>query len=136
MRDYTHIHTYTHVCAVLSHSVMSNSLCDPMDCSPPGSSVHRIIEAGILEWVAIPSPEESSQPQAPTLLESLPSEPPEKRIYVRTYICTCVCIVSHSSQRGKKVKKWCEGHRGSRVLWDLKIGKSKMYVCVVGDGND
>ena len=27
--------------------------CDPMDCSPPGSSVHGIVQAGILEWVAI-----------------------------------------------------------------------------------
>ena len=27
-------------------------LCDPMDCSPPGSSVLRILQAGILEWVA------------------------------------------------------------------------------------
>ena len=29
------------------------SLCDPVDCSPPGSSVHRILQARILEWVAI-----------------------------------------------------------------------------------
>ena len=29
------------------------ALCDPMDCSLPGSSVHGIIQAGILEWVAI-----------------------------------------------------------------------------------
>ena len=29
------------------------TLCDPMDCSPPGSSVHGILEARILEWVAI-----------------------------------------------------------------------------------
>ena len=29
-------------------------LCDPMDCSPPGSSVHGILQARILEWVAIP----------------------------------------------------------------------------------
>ena len=28
------------------------SLCDPMDSSPPGSSVHRIFHAGVLEWVA------------------------------------------------------------------------------------
>ena len=27
--------------------------CDPMDCSLPGSSVHRILQARILEWVAI-----------------------------------------------------------------------------------
>ena len=29
------------------------TLCDPMDCSPPGSSVHRILQARILDWVAI-----------------------------------------------------------------------------------
>ena len=29
--------------------------CDPMDCSLPGSSVHRILQARILEWVAMPS---------------------------------------------------------------------------------
>ena len=29
------------------------TLCDPMDCSPPGSSVHGISQARILEWVAI-----------------------------------------------------------------------------------
>ena len=29
------------------------TLCDPMDCSPPGSSVHEISQARILEWVAI-----------------------------------------------------------------------------------
>ena len=29
------------------------TLCDPMDCSPPDSSVHGIVQAGILEWVAI-----------------------------------------------------------------------------------
>ena len=29
------------------------TLCDPMDCSPPGSSVHRILQARILEWTAI-----------------------------------------------------------------------------------
>ena len=30
-------------------------LCDPVDCSPPGSSVHGILQARILEWVATPS---------------------------------------------------------------------------------
>ena len=29
------------------------TLCDPMDCSPPSSSVHGILQVGILEWVAI-----------------------------------------------------------------------------------
>ena len=31
------------------------TLCDPMDCSPPGSLVHGILQARTLEWVAIPS---------------------------------------------------------------------------------
>ena len=31
------------------------TLCDPMDCSPSASSVHGILQARILEWVAMPS---------------------------------------------------------------------------------
>ena len=30
------------------------TLCDPIDCSLPGSCVHRILQARILEWVAVP----------------------------------------------------------------------------------
>ena len=37
--------------------------CDPKDCTPPGSSVHRISQARILEWVAISFSRESSQPR-------------------------------------------------------------------------
>ena len=36
------------------------TLCDPMDCSPPGSSVHGILQARILGWVAISSSTGSS----------------------------------------------------------------------------
>ena len=36
------------------------TLCDPLDCSPPGSSVHGILQARILEWVAMPSSRGSS----------------------------------------------------------------------------
>ena len=37
------------------------TFCDPMGCSPPGSSVHGILQARILEWVAMPFSRESSQ---------------------------------------------------------------------------
>ena len=40
-------------CVCGSHSSYP-SLCDPMNCSPPGSSVHGILQARILEWVAFP----------------------------------------------------------------------------------
>ena len=39
------------------------TLCDPMACSPPGSSVHGISQAKILEWVAISSSRGSSRPR-------------------------------------------------------------------------
>ena len=52
---------------VYIHSFMNSSscptLCDPMDCSPPGSSVHGISLARILEWVAISYSRGSSQPR-------------------------------------------------------------------------
>ena len=62
---------------------MSDSLCDSMDCSPPGSSLHRILQARILEWVAIPfsrgSPDPGTEPGSPALqADSLKSEPPGK----------------------------------------------------------
>ena len=46
--------------------VCAESLCSPMDCSPPGSSVHGILQARILEWIAMPSSRASSQPRDST----------------------------------------------------------------------
>ena len=62
------------------------TLCDPMDGSPPGSSVHRILQARILEWVTISSCRGSSQPRDWTLIswvswiagEFFTAEPPGK----------------------------------------------------------
>ena len=39
------------------------TLFDPRDCSPPGSSVHGILQASILEWIAMPSSRGSSWPR-------------------------------------------------------------------------
>ena len=44
-----------------SHSVMSDS-CDPTDCSLPGSSVHGISQARVLEWVPFPSLDDLPDP--------------------------------------------------------------------------
>ena len=61
------------------------TLCNPMDCSLPGSSVHGILQARILEWVAMASSRGSSQPSNLFLLDllhwqvgSLPLVPPGK----------------------------------------------------------
>ena len=38
------------------------TLCDPMDCSPPVSSIHGILQARILEWVVVVSPRDLPDP--------------------------------------------------------------------------
>ena len=48
------VQVWVSVACILSHSSCS-WLCDCMDCSPPGSSVHGIFQTRILEWVAISS---------------------------------------------------------------------------------
>ena len=50
----------------MGHAYMLSHVCDPLDCCPPGSSVHGISQARILEWVAIPFSRGSSQPRAGT----------------------------------------------------------------------
>ena len=64
------------------------TICDPRDCSPPGSSVHGSLQARILEWIAISFSRASSQPEDPTRIlslmspalqaDSLPAEPSGK----------------------------------------------------------
>ena len=44
------------VCVRAKSLQLCPTLCDPKDCSPPGSSVRGILQARILEWVAMPSP--------------------------------------------------------------------------------
>ena len=41
---------------------MCLTLCDPVDCSPPGSSIHEILPVRILEWVVWPAPGELLNP--------------------------------------------------------------------------
>ena len=66
---------------VLSQS--HSTLCNPKDRSPPGSSIHGILQARILEWVAVSPPgdlpDPGMEPRSPALqADSLPPEPPGK----------------------------------------------------------
>ena len=64
------------------------TLCDPMDCSPPGSAVHGISQARIVEWVAIPFSRGYSQSRDQTHVSCLgggffstgPSQKPPERV--------------------------------------------------------
>ena len=80
--------------AFMLSCVSRPTLRDPIDCSLPGSSAHRILQARILEWVAMPSSRGSSWPRdwthvsclLPWYMGSLPLAPPgEPIIYI--YVC-------------------------------------------------
>ena len=81
---------YTYICACMHAKSLQSclTLCNPMDCSPPGSSVHGILQARTLEWVAIPSFRGSSRPRDQTCIlcgsciagRFFTAEPPENPI--------------------------------------------------------
>ena len=67
---------------------LCQTLCNPMDCSPPGLSVHAILQARNLEWVAIPFSRGTPRCRDGTRhsalqVDSLPSESPGKPIYCK-----------------------------------------------------
>ena len=75
----------------LSHVQLYN----PMDCSPPGPSVHGILQARILEWVVIPFSRGSSQPKDQSRISCiagryLTGEPTGRPMY--NYICVSLLI--------------------------------------------
>ena len=79
------------------------TLCDPMDCSPPLSSVHEILQARILEWIAMPYSREIFLTQGLNLcllgllhwwVGSLPLTPPGKPI-------ECLLYTNHSAKSVK-----------------------------------
>ena len=64
------------MCACVLVTQSCPTLCNSMDCIPPGSSVHGILQARILEWVAIPFSRRSTQPRSLALqADPLPFEP-------------------------------------------------------------
>ena len=65
------------------------TLCDPMDCSLPGSSVHGIFQARILKWVAISISRGSSQPRDQTQVYFLPSI---KEELVKAVLMLCALV--------------------------------------------
>ena len=105
------------------------ALCDPTDCSPPGSSARGILQARILEWVAISFSRGSSQlrvePWSPALqADSLPFEPAgksksPKRVYQHILLNYTAKVLCHQTLKMTLVFRysWMVGF----LLW-------KMYV--------
>ena len=98
VEHYVHIITHTWIFTLIEKkesevTQLCLTLCEPMGCSLPGSSVHGIFQARVLEWVAISFfrdlPNPGTEPGSPTLqADALPSEPPRKPIN-RSFIHNC-----------------------------------------------
>ena len=107
------------------------TLCDSMDCSPPGSPVHGILQARTLEWGAIPFSRGSSHPgidpRSPTLqADSLTSEPPGKPVYKWTWYAVWTCVVQGSAVTAsvlmqRKVFSTCLFFFGLFYFWGAKF---------------
>ena len=86
------------------------TLCNPRDYSPPGSSVHGILQARILEWVAVPLSRGSSQPRDRTKSPALQAVFTSwaTREARESWIATCKSVKSeHSLIQYTKIKwKW------------------------------
>ena len=62
------------------------TFCDPMDRSPPGSSVHRILQARLPKWVAMSSFRDLPDPGIKLMSLMSPA------LYVGMYVCVCMCV--------------------------------------------
>ena len=84
-------------CCLVAESF--STLCDPMDCSPPGSSVHGILQTRILERVAISFSRDSSDPGMEPLSPALAgrcfaTEAPGKPVYVFTCVLFFLLLIT------------------------------------------
>ena len=64
-----------------------------MDCSPPGSSVHGIFQARVLEWGTTAFSNNSQYVEA---IQVLINRQPDREDAVRVCVCVCVCVYTHT----------------------------------------
>ena len=69
------LNSYMQLCVRVLVAQLCPTLCDPMDCSSPGSSVHGISQARILESVAFPSPGDLPNPEIELRYSALQADP-------------------------------------------------------------
>ena len=86
---------FSYVCVVVLVTQLCPTLCDPMDCNPPGSLVQGTFWARILEWVVIPFSRGSSQSRDWTQVSCIAG-----RFFTvgatREALCVCVCVCIHT----------------------------------------
>ena len=81
------------LCACVLVAQLCLVLYDPVDCIPPGSSVHGVLQARVLEWVVIPSSRGSSPPRDQTRVSYIAGKFFTTWVTL-LYICLCLCVYS------------------------------------------
>ena len=112
------------VCARIRACLVAQScltLCNPMDCSLPGSSVHGIFQARILEWVAISFSRGSSRPRDRACISFI-SCIGRQVLYHCTgeviYMCVCVCVCVCVCMNVCRLPWWLSGKESARNAGD------------------
>ena len=110
------------VCVCVCVTLSPVQLCDPRDCSPPVTSIHRIFQAGVLEWVAFPPPRDLLDPgiklmspalQANSLLSAPSGKPspqlwPELKPDIKKLSLLKILIFSRVvTPPERKSRRWC-----------------------------
>ena len=95
------------------------TLCNPMDCKPPGSSVYGISQGRLLEWVAISFPRRSSCPRDQTLSPCWPvgSLPLSHLCCSVAQSCLTLCNSMGCSRPGFLVLHYLSGFAQTPVHW-------------------
>ena len=93
--------------------------CDPMDCSPPGSSIHGISQARVVQWVAISSPGDLPDPATePAFLTSPASAgefftasatweapiQPKQLVLIQRFSESAAALMTHGTMSGRSVE--------------------------------
>ena len=125
--------------------------CNPMDCSPPGSSVHRILQVRILEWVTIPFSRGCSPPRDWTWVSCNADRfftvwaTKENHIYMYKE-CSDYCTITLISHASKVMLKILQARLQQYLNWelpDVQAGFRKgrenrdqiAYICLITEKN-
>ena len=97
-----------------------------MDCSPPGSSVHDILQARILEWLPCPLPGDLPDPgMEPRSFMSPTLRVPEKHLFLLYWLCQSIVWITTNC--GKFFKRW-EYQTTWPASWEICIQVRKQQL--------
>ena len=123
-----------HVCVHAKSPQSCPTLCNPVDHSLPGSSVHGILQATVMEWVVLPSSRGSSRPRGWTRVSclqhwqvrSLPLAPPGKAYIEYQFSsvaqsCLTLCDPMNCSTAGLPVHHQLPEFTQTQVHWVVRV---------------